>query len=95
MATPELSQHIGVEEYKQLKRKGSLRFIHHGDEGINHWTDLFEVFDKSLICGQGCPNPARFLLYEHSHENKEGVGLTCDSHSPRGYFELLESRTAG
>lgn len=83
------------ESFHNLKKNGVLRNIFHSDEGVNHWTDLYEVFDENTKCNGSCPNPAKFLLYTHWHNNMVSVIPACEEHSPQMWFELLEKHDSG
>lgn len=81
--------------FTEIHLRGGLRKIFHSDEGLNHWSDLFEVFDEKTECNGGCPNVAKFLLYTHWHDNLITLITACEDHSPQMWFEILENHTAG
>ncbi len=81
--------------FSEIKSRTVLRRIIHSDEGLNHWTDLYEINDPKILCSGSCEAKARFLLYTHWHDNTVGLIPSCEEHSPQMYFELLNDRTAG
>lgn len=82
-------------EFLNIKARAILRKFFHSDEGLNHWNDLYEIFDEKTKCNGSCPNPAKFLLYTHWHDNLVTLIPACDDHSPQMWFEILENFTAG
>lgn len=83
------------EIFNNILKKGGIRKIFHSDEGVNHWTDLYEVFDENTKCNGTCETPAKFLLYTHWHNNFVTLIPACERHSPPMWFHLLEKHTSG
>lgn len=91
----ETIQNTANQIFESIRKEGVLRKIIHGDEGPNHWYDLYEVINKKTFCGKGCNKNAKFLLYEHYHTGEVETILSCEDHCPQSYLELLENHTAG
>lgn len=88
------TSHLNPVEFKRIKGSLALKLLKRGDEGGNHWSELYEIADKRFLCSEGCGKPATFLIYTHYHQNDEDVSLVCYDDASPFYKSLLDSVSA-